>query len=127
MFARQMVDRSVVTGQASLIGCAALETRLRDVARRALLSEQRVRMRHRARVVRFWTTGQRMPSQPSKSNHCEGHRKNPPPAWDAAQLLEIIKIDALRQLLRRAGSSGHRLIPQRHHRVHAAQHQQCDG
>src|SRR5579872_407978 len=79
-----MMDRSVMTGQASLIGRAALEACLRDVTGRALFSKQRVRARHWTRVVWRWTAGQRMPAQPPESGHSKDRRKNAPPAWDAA-------------------------------------------
>src|ERR1700722_14271748 len=105
-----MMDRPVVTSQASLIGRAFLKARLSHMACATLLPQQSVRSCKRPGVVRFWTPRPRMPAEPRQSRDREHARENPPPARNAVQCLEIIKIDALREFLGGADASSH-LVP----------------
>jgi hypothetical protein len=49
-----------------------------------------------------------MPGQPAQTQDHQYAGKNPAPARNAAQRLEIIQVDALREFLLGAYSSGHR-------------------
>ncbi len=120
-----VMDGAIVASQAGLIGGALLEAGLRNMAGTALLSQQGVRASQRTGVVRFRASRQGVPSQPREARDDEHARKNAPPARNAVQGLEVIQIDALRQLLGGADASGH-LVPQRHDGMNSTQHEQGD-
>jgi hypothetical protein len=102
-----VMDRTIVASQACLIGRAFLITRLSNVARVAFLPEQCVRMCKRPGIVRFRTSCKSVPTEPHESRHHERARKNPPPARNSVQRLEVIQIDALREFLSGSYASGH--------------------
>ena len=90
------MDRTIVAALASLIGRAVLKTGLRDMTGIAFLREQGVRGTERAGIIRRRTFRHRVPGQPSQAHDHQYAGKNPPPARDAVQRLEVIQIDALR-------------------------------
>src|SRR5437764_13393984 len=60
----RMMDRPIVTRQASLIGGSPLKASLRHMARAAFLADQRVCTRDRSRIIRFRISSQPLPAQP---------------------------------------------------------------
>lgn len=119
-----MMDRTVVARQARLIGYGLLKTNGGNVARGALVSDQTVRASNWPGIVGLGTPAHPVPTQPSESGQRKDNRQNAAPTGNPAQRLEVVKIDALRELFGGACSSRHRpSVTQRHHSVHTAQHQ----
>ena len=121
-----MVNRAVVAAKAGLVGSAFPIAGLRHVAGSALLAQQRVRMCQRSGIVGFGASRHGMPAKPPEAGDYKHTRENPPPARNTVQRFEVIQIDALREFLGAAGSSGH-LISEGHYGVHGAQDQKGDG
>src|SRR5580693_5701188 len=102
-----VMDRPIVASQAGLVGGTLLVTGLRDMARAAFLSKQRVCVGKRSGVVGLRTSRHGVPAEPRQAHDHEYARENPPPARNTTQRLEVIQIDALSEFLGGAYASGH--------------------
>lgn len=92
---RCLVRRAVVTGLTGPIGDCMTEAGLR-VTGRAVLTEDRVRVREGATRVRRFITGETTPAEPENTHQHQSNRKQPPPARDGIDGLKVSAVDALR-------------------------------
>src|ERR1039458_3405281 len=122
-----MMDGAIVTSQAGVIRDGSLEASGGNVTCGAFVTNQGMRTRDRSGIVRRGASAQSMPAQPAQAQQGEHNREDAAPTRNPMQSLEVIKIDALRQLLGCACSSGHlSSVTQSHHGMYRSQSQQCN-
>lgn len=128
----RVVNRPVVAGLAGRVACLRAEyASLFQVAGAASLGEHSMARRHLPAAVDPVVASNRKPPKPNQRQYWYAYRQNKTQSPERMRALEVIQVDALRQLLRRQLRSPHdpslparALVAQRHKRMHAPKQQQ---
>ena len=102
----RLVDGSVMAGQARRLRDPCSKAR-RHMARRTIVGEDGVAFRQRSGVERTLLSGEARPSEPRYAEPGGDDRQQALPARDGIHPLEVVQVDALRELLGGSGSTRH--------------------
>lgn len=122
-----VMDRAVVTGQASVVGgLCGKRAGLLHVAGGAFLFEDRVRLGHSPAGIDAVVTGKAVPCDPNERKQRQQKAEPEFRALQRRRPLEIVKVDALRELFCCACAWHVFLVAQRHHGMNGAEQNQCE-